>query len=570
MVGHPSDAREIDPMNPRYAATFARKSDLDDQGIQDQHDLCISAAQRDGYAVPDHRTYRYSENAISGAADRRPELERLRSLVEAGQAPFSRVYVKARDRLGRFADPDMHAFYKVLFKNHGVEIVFLDEPHVNSNQPGAVMVRSVMGALKSVQASEERSKLIARVTTGMRSRVKAGHYPGATAAYGYDRCLVDDRTLLPVRRVTPGHREHLANHSVRLYPADDGSPDVVLQIFKHAARGDSAGKIARTLNEEKRLSPAARLKPGIEFPWKPNAVLRILRNPIYAGILVWGRKTRSKLGSPVPIDSADLANEKLAVVNERFIDAPLIPLDLWQEVQVLLNGRQNSSAGRRANKPAFILSSLLKCAVCQRRFEGATSGAARRKTYRHSHRNAGLAPCTTVAKYIPAIELEQRIEAVVTDWLATGAHLEPLKSELRRVIAADASPNREARLLSIRDQIITTQSAATQAARLATQAPTPDAMATYQSIVEEHTAKLTSLRQEESRLISASAIASDALHRLDEQPGAQFKPAETYEAADPAERKRLLSSIFSAILLHPDRLTVELVLQDLTRHTNKA
>jgi DNA invertase Pin-like site-specific DNA recombinase len=557
-------------MSLKYAAIFVRKSDRDDQGIQDQTDLCVSAAVRDGYHVPEQSLFRYSENAISGAAARRPELERLTKLVESGNAPFSRVYMKARDRLGRFTDTNEHAYYLVRFKMFGVQILFLNEPEVDHDQPGALVVGAVLGSLNSAQAAAERDRLIRRVTTGMRSKVKAGSYPGSRAPYGYDRWLVDTTTNQRMERSSRGRSARLANCLHQLFPADDGTASIVRTIFEAAAKGKSAWAIAKTLNAAAEPSPASRGVPGKPQAWNSATVLRMLRNPIYVGILEWGRTTRSEEGPAVSIATADLEKEEHAVRNEKFLSDPLISRDLWEEVQRLLSGRQGSPAGRRASNPAFVLSSLLRCAVCNRRFEGATSGASRRKSYRHSSRGADNHPCLTDARYLPGNELEQAVEGVVTTWLETGAHVQPLKDALRLLITSNASPDREAELQTLRAQIAAADEAAMNAGRLATETSHPAAAKTYSAIVVEASDRSSRLTERMQRLASASTVAAEALHRLDEGSTVSLEPAVLYRSASPAERKRLLSGLFTGILVHPDELTLELILRDPTRPTSQA
>jgi DNA invertase Pin-like site-specific DNA recombinase len=68
----------------------------------------------------------------------------------------------------------------------------------------------------------------------------------------------------------------------RCYGYAPGEAEVVRRLFAARAAGDSPGKIAERLNRE-----------GVPGPRGPrrslNAVKRILRNPRFKGIAVWGR-----------------------------------------------------------------------------------------------------------------------------------------------------------------------------------------------------------------------------------------------------------------------------------------
>ncbi|HEY0779095.1 MAG TPA: recombinase family protein, partial [Gemmatirosa sp.] len=77
---------------PRVGASYARKSDRDQEGLDSQHEGNASAAARDDYGVPSE--YQFGDDDTSGVTTTRGGLDRLMALVESGRAPFDRVYIK--------------------------------------------------------------------------------------------------------------------------------------------------------------------------------------------------------------------------------------------------------------------------------------------------------------------------------------------------------------------------------------------------------------------------------------------------------------------------------------------
>lgn len=83
---------------------------------------------------------------------------------------------------------------------------------------------------------------------------------------------------------------------------DEYAADVVRDIFKWKLEGMSPQDIAARLNHSGVLSPmeykrslgmrfATSFKANPQAAWSANAVLRILKNPVYTGVLIQGRET---------------------------------------------------------------------------------------------------------------------------------------------------------------------------------------------------------------------------------------------------------------------------------------
>ena len=119
-----------------------------------------------------------------------------------------------------------------------------------------------------------------KVRTQLEVKRKSGQYIGAFAVYGYLKDETDKNRLV----------------------ADEYAADVVRDIFKWKLEGMSPQDIAARLNHSGVLSPmeykkslgmrfATSFKANPQAAWSANAVLRILKNPVYTGILIQGKET---------------------------------------------------------------------------------------------------------------------------------------------------------------------------------------------------------------------------------------------------------------------------------------
>ena len=107
--------------NP-MAACYARHCLPNRERIESQLLQNARQAEADGYCLPDDAEHRFADDGASGRNVRRAGFQRLMKMIAAGHAPFTRLYMTDRTRLGRWNDPRRHAVWERLCKEHGVEI----------------------------------------------------------------------------------------------------------------------------------------------------------------------------------------------------------------------------------------------------------------------------------------------------------------------------------------------------------------------------------------------------------------------------------------------------------------
>jgi DNA invertase Pin-like site-specific DNA recombinase len=116
----------------------------------------------------------YVDKGISGAKDRRPELDRL--LTDAHRRRFDSVVVWRFDRFARSVSHLLRALET--FRSLGIEFVSLSE-QVDTSTPAGKLVFTVLGAV----AELERSLIVERVKAGLRNARAKGKRLGRPRSY---------------------------------------------------------------------------------------------------------------------------------------------------------------------------------------------------------------------------------------------------------------------------------------------------------------------------------------------------------------------------------------------------
>jgi len=146
-------------------AVYARVSTLNGQDPEMQLRELRDYCRRRDWAV----TAEYVDAGISGAKERRPELDRL--LADAHRRLFDAVVVWRFDRFARSVSHLLRALET--FRSLGIEFVSLSE-QVDTSTPAGKLVFTVLGAV----AELERCLIAERVRAGLRNAKAKGRRLG--------------------------------------------------------------------------------------------------------------------------------------------------------------------------------------------------------------------------------------------------------------------------------------------------------------------------------------------------------------------------------------------------------
>ena len=241
---------------------------------------------------------------------RRDGLKQLLSDVLSGQINFKAILVLDVSRWGRFQDTDQAAHYEYICREAGVQLHYCAESF--DNDGGALS--SIVKHMKRVMAAEYSRDLSARISRAQRQQARLGFKMGGTAPYGTRRQVVNESGK-PRMILRKGQRKALSTDKVVFALGPKEEAQVVERIFRdYAIRRKKLTEIARWLNDEKRKHP----KGGA---WTPEIVRCMLKNEIYIGTFVFGRRYVN-LGRTIWFDEKDWI--RVAVVQ------PVVSVQLFE------------------------------------------------------------------------------------------------------------------------------------------------------------------------------------------------------------------------------------------------
>ena len=307
------------------AALYARFStDLQsERSVDDQLALCREYAARQGYRLAGD----YFDKARSGASIfGRDGLLRLMDDARAGA--FEVVVVEALDRLSRDQEDLAGLFKRLSFAN--VEIMAVHDGKADAMQVG------IRGLVSTLFLTDLKHK----IRRGMHGVVRDGRHAGGKA-YGY--------------RPTPGQPGVMV--------IDEAEAAIVRRIFAEALAGRRGREIAAGLNRDGIAPPRGAHWNASTISGSASRGYGMLRNPVYAGKIVWNRvrmvrdpdtgKRISRTNDQSEWREADVPD--LALVSKKDFDA----------VAARLEGRSRKQAdGEFTRRPKRLLSGILRCGCC--------------------------------------------------------------------------------------------------------------------------------------------------------------------------------------------------------------
>jgi site-specific DNA recombinase len=398
----------------RTVGYVRRSTDKQEQAIEDQKRAISAYIAENGL-----RFLRfYVDDAISGTTTlgRRAFRQMIRD-AESSPRPFDIIAVYDIKRFGRIGN-DEAGYYRYLLRTHGIEVRYVSE-NFNGDTTD-----DLLRPVKQWQARQE-SKDLSKVTIrGLLSKVEDGWWMGGVPPYGYDLRYenADGKFLFIVRFMPDGSKQILDEHGslirtltrgesiniskrdqAKLTLSDPQRVEVVKHIFQmYADQGKGYKSLADTLNKQGIPTPRGPQWSHIySGKWTDTTIRYILTNPIYAGDMVWNRRTdgrfhRISQGRAVErknIHGARLVpNGKADWIIVRDAHPPLISRRLFEQAKQRLEShpksieqRQRSSRlnthGRTWNgqRSRFILSGLMRCGLCCSRYQGVNRNTSKKR-----------------------------------------------------------------------------------------------------------------------------------------------------------------------------------------------
>ena len=348
----------------RRCAIYTRKSttaglEQEFNSLDAQRDECLKYMRsQPGWAVV---TTSYDDGGFTGANIDRPGFQRLLADIKAGHIDIVLVY--KIDRLSR----SLLDFAKVMdtFNTAGVAFVSVTQKFSTADAMGGLMLNVLMSF-----AQFERQMIGERTRDKIQAARRRGRWTGGKVPLGYD---VVDRKLV----------------------VNDLEALVVREVFALYQRHRSLLAVMRELEERNRRTKRVVGRDGVTKEgevWGKDVILRILRNPIYAGL--------------VPCGDERFPGEHKAIMERGAFEAVQDLLD--ERVDTMNLGSRDHSPEQRG---VYLLKGILQCG-CGAAMTPASTRKGRYRYYRCVKKDKrGTVECD--GKPLPAGEIEELVVARV-------------------------------------------------------------------------------------------------------------------------------------------------------------
>lgn len=304
----------------KIGAAYIRVSDerQDEYSPDSQLKKIREYAAKEGYQIPDD--YVFYDDGISGKSTRkRGEFNLMIAVAKEKSHPFDKIYVWKFSRFARNQEESL--VYKNLLRKHDVAVVSVSEP-LPDGAYGDLIERII-------EWMDEfyLTNLSAEVRRGMTEKASRGE-PLCAPPFGY---VMRDGQYFP--------------------DEESGAADVVREIFRRYADGESMREIAVSLGD-RGIKTKGGNKPDKRW------ISYTLNNPCFIGKIRWSTDGTRAV--------TRLKYDNNSIMTVQGIHEPLIDTELWERVQARLAQQKNTypAYARQDQSAGYMLKGLVRCSAC--------------------------------------------------------------------------------------------------------------------------------------------------------------------------------------------------------------
>lgn len=318
---------------------LSRDEDEELNSLNNQRKIIYNFAVSNGHEVVGES---FDDN-VSGMHFNREGIEKIYEVVEAGK--IEAIIVKDLSRLGRHRTQT--ALFIDYLREHDVRVLSATE-NIDTFNENDDLIIGFKGLVNDFYARDGSR----RVRTGYRQKQREGIVTIPPFGYFKDK---NTKKVVVVEE---------AAETVRL-------------IFSAYVGGSGMKTIARTLNEQRRKTPALmqvellskrlpNTQDGIlkKYLWDATMVARILKDESYIGTLICHKSERNKINKTFRFTDTE----------EQFRHENYLPMivtrEIWEQAQALLAERKEKNVRAGTNRGILRYGGLLRCKDCGRTFIG--------------------------------------------------------------------------------------------------------------------------------------------------------------------------------------------------------
>jgi len=318
---------------------LSRDEDEELNSLNNQRKIIYNFAVSNGHEVVGES---FDDN-VSGMHFNREGIDKIYEVVEAGK--IEAIIVKDLSRLGRHRTQT--ALFIDYLREHDVRVLSATE-NIDTFNENDDLIIGFKGLVNDFYARDGSR----RVRTGYRQKQKEGIVTIPPFGYFKDK------------------------NTKKVVVVEEAAETVQL-IFSAYVGGSGMKAIARTLNEQRRKTPALmqmellnkrlpNTQDGIlkKYLWDATMVARILRDESYIGTLICHKSERNKINKTFRFTDPE----------EQFRHENYLPMivtrEIWEQAQALLAERKEKNVRAGTNRGILRYGGLLRCKDCGRTFIG--------------------------------------------------------------------------------------------------------------------------------------------------------------------------------------------------------
>ena len=282
----------------------------------------------------------FKDDGFSGTDFKRPGFQAMLKAIENKE--INCIIVKDLSRFGR-EHIDVDRYIQKVFPQLGVRFIAINDNYDSetANITDTHLVLPVKSFVNDTYCRQNSQK----VRSHLSAKRNIGEYVGNYVSYGYKKCDADKSQI----EIDPVAAKH------------------VRDIFNWKMEGMSNQLIADKLNELGVLAPADyKRATGVNFKssfqthltsrWSAVAIIRILKNPIYYGVLQQGKSQR--INYKVKVQRA-LPKEEWVIFENHH--EGIVTKEEYETVQMLLAKDTRIAPGENR---LYLFGGLLSCGDC--------------------------------------------------------------------------------------------------------------------------------------------------------------------------------------------------------------
>lgn len=289
-----------------------------------------------------HLVGEYADDGYTGTNFERPGFTQMMEDIKSGK--INCIIVKDLSRLGRNYI-EMGKYLEQIFPMMGIRFIAINDNYDNANTESSDS-DSIVVPFKNLLNDSYCRDISIKVRSQLDIKRRKGEFIGGYAMYGYCK---DER------------------NKSRLV-VDEYAADVVRSIYRRKLEGMSAKAIAEQLNSEGVLAPSeykrlcglnyhSGFKAGTHAKWQAIQVLRILKNEVYTGTMVQGKRQKINYKIKKIRDVEESGWIKVPNMHEA-----IIPQKLFDTVQEVLKLDTCASKGQQT---VNLFSGMVRCGGCR-------------------------------------------------------------------------------------------------------------------------------------------------------------------------------------------------------------